>query len=133
VVILILFLFECGAAVISIVAIPLSSSQRPRADARGAPINTMTLAGFGIAVGGGRRCISDVENVVRDWRLNRSQASTRRCGVILEASSSPQRHIYATLIDVVACAGVPHEGLSAPSSSPCALRTLWPSCLAGRG
>jgi len=105
-VILILFLFEWRAAVISIVAIPLSLVAAGLVlTARGAPINTMTLAGFVIAVGVVvDDAIIDVENVVRRLRLNRSQGiQTPVWQVILEASIEVRSAIiYATLIDVVA-------------------------------
>jgi len=105
-VILILFLFEWRAAVISIVAIPLSLVAAGLVlTARGAPINTMTLAGFVIAVGVVvDDAIIDVENVVRRLRLNRSQGiHTPVWRVILEASIEVRSAIiYATLIDVVA-------------------------------
>ncbi|GAC1363910.1 MAG: efflux RND transporter permease subunit [Actinomycetota bacterium] len=105
-VILILFLFEWRAAVISIVAIPLSLVAAGLVlTARGAPINTMTLAGFVIAVGVVvDDAIIDVENVVRRLRLNRSQGvDTPVAQVILEASIEVRSAIiYATLIDVLA-------------------------------
>ena len=105
-VILILFLFEWRAAVISIVAIPLSLvAAGLLLTARGAPINTMTLAGFVIAVGVVvDDAIIDVENVVRRLRLNRIQGiQTPVWQVILEASIEVRSAIiYATLIDVVA-------------------------------
>ena len=62
-----LFLFEWRAALISIAAIPLSLVAAGLVlTSRGAPINTMTLAGFVIAVGVVvDDAIIDVENVVR--------------------------------------------------------------------
>src|SRR5882762_5798480 len=105
-VILILFLFEWRAAVISIVAIPLSLVAAGLVlTAGGSPINTMTLAGFVIAVGVVvDDAIIDVENVVRRLRLNRIQGiQTPVWQVILEASIEVRSAIiYATLIDVVA-------------------------------
>ncbi|HMC09392.1 MAG TPA: efflux RND transporter permease subunit, partial [Actinomycetota bacterium] len=105
-VILILFLFEWRAAVISIAAIPLSLVAAGLVlTARGAPINTMTLAGFVIAVGVVvDDAIIDVENVVRRLRLNRREGiSTPVWKVILDASIEVRSAIiYATLIDVVA-------------------------------
>ena len=102
----VLFLFEWRAALISIAAIPLSLVAAGLVlTSRGAPINTMTLAGFVIAVGVVvDDAIIDVENVVRRLRVN------RRAGieipvwrVILDASIEVRSAIiYATLIDVVA-------------------------------
>src|SRR5439155_615919 len=125
-VILILFLFEWRAAVISIVAIPLSLVAAGLVlTARGAPINTMTLAGFVIAVGVVvDDAIIDVENVVRRLRLDRSQGiQTPVWQVILEASIEVRSAIiYATLIDVVALLPVSlMQGLSGSFFQPLVL------------
>src|SRR5438477_80584 len=100
------FLFEWRAALISVVAIPLSLMAGALVlYMRGATINTMILAGFVIAVGVVvDDAIIDIENIVRRLRQHRREGSTRSTpSVILEASLEVRSAIvYATLIDAVA-------------------------------
>jgi CzcA family heavy metal efflux pump len=107
--ILVVFLYDWRAAVISAVAIPLSLLAAGFVlYLRGATINTMILAGLVISVGVVvDDAIIDVENIVRRLRLYRletgdlSLASTSR--IVLNSSLEVRSAIvYATLIDVVA-------------------------------
>jgi CzcA family heavy metal efflux pump len=107
--ILVVFLYDWRAAVISAVAIPLSLLAAGFVlYLRGTTINTMVLAGLVISVGVVvDDAIIDVENIVRRLRLqrlrtgDRSPAATSR--VVLDASLEVRSAIvYATLIDVVA-------------------------------
>ena len=106
VVVLVAFLFEWRAAVISLAAIPLSLMAAALVlYATGATINTMVLAGFVISVGVVvDDAIIDIENIVRRLRLNRASESPRPVmSVVLEASLEVRRAIvYATLIIVLA-------------------------------
>ncbi len=112
VLVLIAFLFEWRAAVISLVSIPLSLTAAVLVlQATGASINTMVLAGFVIAVGVVvDDSIIDIENVVRRLRAARragpvDHASTAR--VILDASLEVRNAmVYATLIIVLAVAPI---------------------------
>src|SRR5262249_28642248 len=99
------FLFEWRTALISMVAIPLSLVTGALGlTARGAPINTMVLAGFVIAVGVVvDDAIIDVENIVRRLREHRLAGGSMRAtaSIILEGSLEVRSAIvYATLIDV---------------------------------
>src|SRR5581483_5748005 len=100
------FLFEWRAALISLVAIPLSLMAAGLVlYVRGGTINTMVLAGFVIAVGVVvDDAIIDIENIVRRLRQNRREGNNRPAAlVILEASLEVRRAIvYATLIIVLA-------------------------------
>ena len=73
--VLIAFLFEWRAAFVSLLAIPLSLAAAGIVlDMTGATINTMILAGFGVAVGVVvDDAIIDMENIVRRLRLWRSK------------------------------------------------------------
>jgi Cu/Ag efflux pump CusA len=106
VLVLVAFLFEWRAAVISLAAIPLSLMAAALVlYATGATINTMVLAGFVISVGVVvDDAIIDIENIVRRLRLNRASESPRPViSVVLEASLEVRRAIvYATLIIVLA-------------------------------
>src|SRR3989454_9240054 len=99
------FLFEWRAAVISVVARPLSLMAGALVlYMRGTTINTMVLAGFVIAVGVVvDDAIIDIENIVRRLRQHRKEGSTKSvASVILEASLEVRSAIvYATLIDAV--------------------------------
>jgi CzcA family heavy metal efflux pump len=127
--ILIAFLYDWRAAVISAVAIPLSLLAAGFVlYLRGATINTMILAGLVISVGVVvDDAIIDVENIVRRLRLYRIQtgdrglASTSR--IVLNSSLEVRKAIvYATLIDVVAVAPVFFmEGLTGAFFQPLAL------------
>jgi CzcA family heavy metal efflux pump len=127
--ILVLFLYNWRAAVISAVAIPLSLLAAGYVlYLREATINTMILAGLVISVGVVvDDAIIDVENIVRRLRQHRlatgdrSLAATSR--VVLSSSLEVRSAIvYATLIDVVAVAPVfLMEGLTGAFFRPLAL------------
>ncbi len=106
VVVLVAFLFEWRAAVISLAAIPLSLMAAALVlYLRGETINTMVLAGFVISVGVVvDDAIIDIENIVRRLRQNRAAGHpTSVMSVVLEASLEVRRAIvYATLIIVLA-------------------------------
>jgi CzcA family heavy metal efflux pump len=127
--ILVLFLYDWRAAVISAVAIPLSLLAAGYVlYLREATINTMILAGLVISVGVVvDDAIIDVENIVRRLRQhrlatgNRSLAATSR--IVLSSSLEVRSAIvYATLIDVVAVTPVFFmEGLTGAFFRPLAL------------
>jgi CzcA family heavy metal efflux pump len=100
------FLFEWRAAVISVVAIPLSLvSAGLVLYARGDTINVMVLAGLVIALGVVvDDAIIDVQNIVRRLRENRRNRLGRSsASVVLESSLEVRAPIvYATLIIVAA-------------------------------
>ena len=104
--VLIAFLFQWRAAFVSLLAIPLSLAAAAIVlDAEGAPVNTMILAGFGVAVGVVvDDAIIDMENIVR--RLRNWRAAGRRTTplqLLLAASLEVRTAIlYATLINIVA-------------------------------
>ena len=106
VLVLVAFLFQWRAALISLVAIPLSLMAAAMVlYLRGSTINTMVLAGFVIAVGVVvDDAIIDIENIVRRLRQARAAGDqTPASSVILEASLEVRRAIvYATLIIVLA-------------------------------
>jgi CzcA family heavy metal efflux pump len=103
--VLIAFLYEWRAALISVIAIPLSLVAAGLVLYwRGTTINTMVLAGFVIALGSVvDDAIIDVENIVRRLRQARAQGSTRSiASIILEASLEIRSPIFiATLIIVL--------------------------------
>ena len=120
------FLFEWRAALISVVAIPLSLVAGALVlYVRGTTINTMVLAGFVIAVGVVvDDAIIDIENIVRRLRQHRRERSRKStAAIILEASLEVRSAIvYATLI--VAVTLIPvflMEGLSGAFFQPLAL------------
>jgi CzcA family heavy metal efflux pump len=104
--VLLAFLFQWRAALVSLLAIPLSLAAAAIVlDAEGATINTMILAGFGVAVGVVvDDAIIDMENIVR--RLRSWRAVGRRTTplhLLLAASLEVRTAIlYATLINIVA-------------------------------
>jgi CzcA family heavy metal efflux pump len=104
--VLIAFLFQWRAALISMLAIPLSLAAAAIVfDVTGASINTMILAGFAVAVGVVvDDAIIDMENIVR--RLRAWRAAGRRITplhLVLAASLEVRVAIfYATLINIVA-------------------------------
>src|SRR5581483_11439869 len=104
--VLIAFLFQWRAAFVSLLAIPLSLAAAAIVlDAEGTTINTMILAGFGVAVGVVvDDAIIDMENIVR--RLRNWRAAGRRTTplhLLLAASLEVRTAIlYATLINIVA-------------------------------
>jgi CzcA family heavy metal efflux pump len=106
VLVLVLFLFQWRAALISLIAIPLSLMAAALVlYLQGSTINTMVLAGFVIAVGVVvDDAIIDIENIVRRLRQARAAGDDAPpASVILEASLEVRRAIvYATLIIVLA-------------------------------
>src|SRR5436190_5407664 len=124
--ILVAFLFEWRAAVISLAAIPLSLGAAAIVlNVEGATINTLVLAGFAVAVGVVvDDAIIDMENIVRRLRQRRAEGIRTPIGrVILEASLEVRKAIlYATLINVVAVVPViVISGLSGAFFRPLAL------------
>ena len=106
VLILSIFLFEWRVAVISLLTIPLSLVATMLVlYARGATVNTMTLAGLVIALGAVvDDAIIDVENILRRLRQHRAEGSDKSTArIILDASLEVRNPIvYATLIIVAA-------------------------------
>lgn len=106
VVVLVFFLFEWRAAVISLVSIPMSLIAAGIVlYLRDTTINVMVLAGLVIALGVVvDDAIIDVENIVRRLRQNREEGNRRSAAsVVLEASLEVRSAIvYATLIIVAA-------------------------------
>ncbi len=104
--IILIFLYEWRTAIVCIVAIPLSLLAAGLVlFMSGATVNTMTLAGFVIALGiVVDDAILDVENIMRRLRLARRGGDTRSTArIILEASLEMRAPIvYATLIVVTA-------------------------------
>ncbi|MBV9689791.1 MAG: efflux RND transporter permease subunit [Ktedonobacteraceae bacterium] len=102
VLVLLAFHYHWRAALISLVAIPLSVIAAGLAlSLLGATINMMALAGLVIAVGiVVDDAIIDVENIVRQLRQHRREGNTRpTASIILEASlKTRSAMIYATLI-----------------------------------
>jgi CzcA family heavy metal efflux pump len=127
--ILVLFLYNWRAAVISAVAIPLSLLAAGYVlYLREATINTMILAGLVISVGVVvDDAIIDVENIVRRLRQHRLATGDRSLAatsqVVLSSSLEVRSAIvYATLIDVVAVTPVFFmEGLTGAFFRPLAL------------
>jgi CzcA family heavy metal efflux pump len=105
VVVLAAFLFDWRTALISLVAIPLSLVAAMMVlNGRAATLNTMTLAGFVIAIGVVvDDAIIDVENIVRRLRQNRASGNPRSTArIVLEASLEVRRAIIdATLINAL--------------------------------
>ncbi len=104
--VLIAFLFQWRAAFVSLLAIPLSLAAAGIVlDAEGTTVNTMILAGFGVAVGVVvDDAIIDMENIVRRLRNWRAQGRRTTPLHLLLASSLEVRTaiLYATLINIVA-------------------------------
>ena len=104
--VLLMFLFQWRAAVVSLLAIPLSlAAAEIVLVALGTTINTMILAGFAVAVGVVvDDAIIDMENIVR--RLRAWRAAGRMISpfhVVLAASLEVRVAIfYATLINIIA-------------------------------
>jgi CzcA family heavy metal efflux pump len=100
------FLFEWRAALISVLAIPLSLvAAGLTLYARGETINIMVLAGLVIALGVVvDDAIIDVQNIVRRLREHRRKGTSKsHMSVVLEAAIEVRSPIlYATLIIVVA-------------------------------
>jgi CzcA family heavy metal efflux pump len=104
--IILIFLYEWRTAIVCIVAIPLSLLAAGLVlFMSGATVNTMTLAGFVIALGiVVDDAILDVENIMRRLRLARRGGDTRSTArIVLDASLEMRAPIvYATLIVVTA-------------------------------
>ena len=104
--IILVFLYEWRTAIVCIIAIPLSLLAAGLVLYQaGATINTMTLAGFVIALGiVVDDAILDVENIMRRLRLARREGDPRSTArIILDASLEVRAPIvYATLIVVTA-------------------------------
>jgi CzcA family heavy metal efflux pump len=108
--VIVAFLFEWRAALISVVSIPISLVAAGLVlYQRGTTINVMVLAGFVIAVGVVvDDAIIDVENIVRRLREHRRQGSRKpTAAIVLEASLEVRPSIvYATLIIFAAMAPI---------------------------
>ena len=104
--VLIAFLFEWRAALISVLTIPLSLVAAGLVlHARGETINVMVLAGLVIALGViVDDAIIDVQNITRRLRQHRQEGSTQStASVVLQASLEVRGPIvYATLIILAA-------------------------------
>ncbi len=104
--VLIAFLFQWRAALVSLLAIPLSLAAAAIVmDAEGTTVNTMILAGFGVAVGVVvDDAIIDMENIIRRLRAWRAAGKrTTPLHLLLAASLEVRTAIlYATLINIVA-------------------------------
>ena len=104
--VLLAFLFQWRAALISLLAIPLSLATAAIVlDLTGSTINTMVLAGFAVAVGVVvDDAIIDMENIVRRLRGARAQGrAVTPLRLVLAASLEVRVAIfYATLINIVA-------------------------------
>ena len=126
IVILVAFLYDVRAALIAVVAIPLSLLAGGLVlFLAGASINTMVLAGFVIALGGVvDDAIIGIENIMRRLR-HRAQDGSKQssASVILEATMEVRAPIlYATLIIVLAVVPVFFmEGLSGAFFKPLVL------------
>jgi CzcA family heavy metal efflux pump len=119
------FLFEWRAAVISVLAIPLSLvAAGLTLYARGETINVMVLAGLVIALGVVvDDAIIDVQNIVRRLRERRRMPGRSTAATVLEASLEVRGPIvYATLIIIVAMLPIFFlEGLTGAFFRPLAL------------
>jgi CzcA family heavy metal efflux pump len=104
--VLIAFLFQWRAALVSLLAIPLSLGAAAIVlSAMGTTINTMILAGFAVAVGVVvDDAIIDMENIVRRLRAWRAAGQkTTPLHLVLAASLEVRVAIfYATIINIVA-------------------------------
>ena len=127
--VMIAFLYEWRAALIATVAIPLSLlAAGLLLDYSGAPMNTMVLAGFVIAIGAVvDDAIIGIENIMRRLRQERAAGSNRSVArVILDASLEVHSPIvFATLIVVMGVVPVLFmEGLSGAFFQPLVLAYL---------
>lgn len=103
--IIVIFLYEWRTAIVCIVAIPLSLLAAALVlFMLGATVNTMTLAGFVIALGiVVDDAILDVENIMRRLRLARQAGDTRSTArIILDASLEVRAPIVSATLIVVA-------------------------------
>ena len=127
--VMIAFLYEWRAALIATVAIPLSLlAAGLLLDYSGAPMNTMVLAGFVIAIGSVvDDAIIGIENIMRRLRQERAAGSKRSVArVILDASLEVRSPIvFATLIVVMGVVPVLFmKGLSGAFFQPLVLAYL---------
>ena len=127
--VMIAFLYEWRAALIATVAIPLSLlAAGLLLDYSGAPMNTMVLAGFVIAIGAVvDDAIIGIENIMRRLRQERAAGSKRSVArVILDASLEVRSPIvFATLIVVMGVVPVLFmKGLSGAFFQPLVLAYL---------
>ncbi|MEP6571305.1 MAG: efflux RND transporter permease subunit [Gemmatimonadota bacterium] len=101
-VVLLIFLFDLGAAAISLAAIPLSLIAAIIVlDAFGFSINTLTLGGLAIALGEVvDDAIIDVENIGRRLRENRAATTPRSALAVVVGASLEVRSsvVYATFV-----------------------------------
>ncbi|MCP1767286.1 efflux RND transporter permease subunit [Bradyrhizobium japonicum] len=103
--IIVIFLYEWRTAIVCIVAIPLSLLAAALVlFMSGATVNTMTLAGFVIALGiVVDDAILDVENIMRRLRLARQAGDTRSTArIVLDASLEVRAPIVSATLIVVA-------------------------------
>jgi heavy-metal exporter, HME family len=104
-VVLILFLMNWRATVISLTAIPISILVTAIVFyALGLTINTMTLGGLAIAIGElVDDAVVDVENILRRLKENRALAAPRATLEVIAAASQEVRSgiVYATLIIIL--------------------------------
>ena len=104
-VVLILFLMNWRATVISLTAIPISILVTVVVfQALGMTINTMTLGGLAIAIGElVDDAVVDVENILRRLKENRAAPRTRPLLEVIAAASQEVRSgiIYATMIVIL--------------------------------
>ena len=104
-VVLIAFLMNVRATVISLTAIPISVLVTVTVfQALGLTINTMTLGGLAIAIGElVDDAVVDVENIIRRLGENRESASPRPVLEVVAAASQEVRSgiVYATLIVIL--------------------------------
>lgn len=104
-VILILFLMNVRATVISLTAIPISILVTVLVfDAFGLTINTMTLGGLAIAIGElVDDAVVDVENILRRLKENRELPDPRPVLEVIAAASQEVRSgiVYATMIIIL--------------------------------
>src|SRR5215475_14431883 len=103
--IIVIFLYEWRTAIVCIVAIPLSLLAAALVlFMLGATVNTMTLAGFVIALGiVVDDAILDVENIMRRLRLARQAGDTQSTArIILDASLEVRAPIVSATLIVVA-------------------------------
>ncbi len=107
--VLLLFLFDVGAAAISLTAIPLSLlTALIVLNALGLTINTLTLGGLAIALGEVvDDAIIDVENIARRLRLNRALDRPRPVAEVVVNASLEVRGSVAYATFVVALVFVP--------------------------
>jgi hypothetical protein len=116
---LFVFLYDVRAAVISVVAIPLSLVAAAATLAwRGATLDTMTVAGLVIALGEVvDDAIIDVENIQRRLQINAALERPRSAlTVVLDASLEVRSAVVYATLSVVPCR--PARGRRSTDRSP---------------